>query len=92
MSHIEYETFGQELVFHTAPTLLGIKCVNLISLPKDRFDIHSHIRIFNSRASGKSLKIKKLYDYENRSLLLIYNEKLMKKRISDDEVREILPC
>lgn len=92
MSKIEYETFGRELAFHTAPTLLGIKCGSLISLPTDRFDIHTHIRIFNGRASGKSLKIRKLYDYKNRALLLIYNEKLMQKRLADDEVRGLLSC
>lgn len=84
MSKIEYETFGRELAIHTAPTLLGIKCGSLISLPTDRFDIHTHIRIFNGRASRKSLKIRKLYEYKNRALLLIYNEKLMKKRLADE--------
>lgn len=92
MSKIEYETFGRELAIHTAPTLLGIKCGSLISLSTDRFDIHTHIKIFNGKASGKSLKIRKLYDYKNRALLLIYNEKLMQKRLADDEVKGLLSC
>lgn len=92
MSKIEYEIFGRELAIHTAPTLLGIKCGSLVSLSTDRFDIHTHIKIFNGKASGKSLKIRKLYDYKNRALLLIYNEKLMQKRLADDEVKGLLSC
>lgn len=90
MSKIEYKTFGQKLAMYTAPTLLGIKCGSLISLSTKEFDIHTHMNIFNSKASKKALKIRKLYDYNQRSLLLIYNEKLMQKRLANTEVKGLL--
>lgn len=92
MSKAEYEIFGKKLAVYTAPTLLGIKCGSLVSLSTEEFDIYTHIKTFNNKASGKALKIKKLYDYKNRSLLLIYNEKLMKKRLADNEVKNLLSC
>ncbi|MCM1506319.1 MAG: DUF3793 family protein [Ruminococcus flavefaciens] len=90
MSKTEYKNFSQKLALHTAPTLLGIKCASLVSLSTSEFDICSHINTFNSRAYRKNLKIIKLYDYEERSLLLIYNEKLMQKRLSDCAVKSLL--
>ncbi len=90
MSKIEYRNFGEKLAIYTAPTLLGIKCGSLFSISTAEFDIDAHIKIFNCKASGKSLKIKKLYDYKERSLLLIYNEKLMQKRLSDVEAKGLL--
>ncbi|MCM1529823.1 MAG: DUF3793 family protein [Alistipes sp.] len=90
MSKTEYRSFGEKLAVYSAPTLLGIKCGSLVSLSMSEFDLHSHIRMFNRRACGKSLKIKKLYDHNERSLLLIYNEKLMQKRLADDDVKNLL--
>jgi hypothetical protein len=90
MSIIEYKNFGQKLANYTAPTLLGIKCGSILSVSSDEFDIDAHIKIFNCRASKKLLKIKKLYDYKQRSVLLIYNEKLMKKRLADSQVKDML--
>lgn len=92
MSKTEYRNFGEKLAMYTAPTLLGIKCGSLVSLSTAEFDLHSHISTFNHKACGKALKIRKLYDHNERSLLLIYNEKLMQKRLADDEVKGLLSC
>lgn len=90
MSRIDYITFWQKLAMHTAPTLLGIKCGSLISLSTSDFDINEHIRIFNSKAHVKSLKIRKLCECKGHSLLLIYNENLMQSRLADNEVKSLL--
>lgn len=90
MSKTEYLSFGEKLAMHTAPTLLGIKCGSLVSLSSAEFDLNSHIEMFNQKACGKGLKIRKLYDNKGRSLLLIYNKKLMQKRLADNDVKELL--
>lgn len=90
MSKTEYERFGRTLAFHTAPTLLGIKCANLISLSKDEFDTDRHSQIFNSRAFSKGLKSRILCDCKKRTLLLVYSEKLLSKRLEDEGIRNLL--
>ena len=56
LSKAEYDNFGQKLAFHTAPTLLGIKCASLVSLSSAEFDLDFHTQYFNSRAAAKGLK------------------------------------
>lgn len=56
LSKTEYDNFGQKLAFHTAPTLLGIKCASLVSLSSTEFDLDFHMQYFNSRAAAKELK------------------------------------
>lgn len=56
MSAAEYRKFGEKLAFHSAPTLLGIKCANLISLSLDEFEIGFHSELFNRKAVSKGLK------------------------------------
>ena len=90
MPEAEYENFGRKLAFYTAPTLLGIKCASLISLSCAEFDLEFHSEYFNSRAAGKMLKIKILRSSESRKLLLVYNEKLLTKRLSECDVKGIL--
>lgn len=90
MSETEYNNFYKKLAFYTAPTLLGIKCASLVSLSSDEFDLDFHTRNFNRRAASKSLKIKILQSGENKKLLLVYNEQLLKKHLAEYDVRCIL--
>lgn len=90
MSKIEYDNFGQKLAFHTAPTLLGIKCASLVSLSSAEFDLDFHTRYFNSRAAAKGLKIRILCRCSDRALIFVYNEKLLKKCLADNAVRSVL--
>ncbi len=90
MLNEKYGNFERKLAFHTAPTLLGIKCGSLISLAKSEFDADRQLFEFNLRAAKKGLKIKILCDCGKKTLLLVYNEKLMRKRLEQAEVREML--
>lgn len=90
MSEHENRNFSQKLAFHTAPTLLGIKCANLISLSANEFNIEEQSRHFNMKASSKGLKSKVLCSCGSKMLLLIYSEKLMRARLADEKVRELL--
>lgn len=90
MSKAEYNSFGQKLAFHSAPTLLGIKCASLISLSSSEFDLDFHSEYFNRRASVKGLKSRILCGCGGRRLFLVYSEKLLEKRLSDNAIRCIL--
>ncbi len=90
MSEAEHKDFGRRLAFHTAPTLLGIKCASLVALPSAELDIEQNSEYFNKRAEPKGLKSKVLCCCKSRKQVLIYNEALMEKRFADPEIRRIL--
>ena len=60
MSKEECRRFEKKLAFHTAPSLLGIKCASLFTLSRSEFDIGGNARRFNRRAAARGLKIKVL--------------------------------
>lgn len=90
MSLVEYNNFGRKLAYHTAPTLLGIKCASLISLQSSEFDLDFHTHYFNRRAAVKGLKSRLICRCRNRTLLLVYREEMLQKRLSEAGAREIL--
>lgn len=90
MSLSEYKKFGQKLAFHSAPTLLGIKCANLFSLSVSEFDIDVHSEIFNRKAISKGLKSRVLCFCGAKALLFIYSERLLEMRLCDPEAQALL--
>ncbi|MBQ8298116.1 MAG: DUF3793 family protein [Ruminococcus sp.] len=90
MSVSEYKSFGEKLAFHSAPTLLGIKCASLISLSVNEFDIDVHSEMFNRKAVAKGLKSKVLCKCGEKALFFVYSEKLLEKRFCDPAIREVL--
>ena len=90
MSKAEYCSFGRKLAFHTAPTLLGIKCASLFSLSSSEFDLEFHSRYFNLRAAALGLASRILCRCQNRSLLLVYSREQLANRLSDGAARAIL--
>lgn len=90
MSQTERASFGKLLAFHAAPTLLGIKCASLVSLSRTEYDVKAHSGYFNRKASAKGLKSRVLCGCRNRVLLLVYNERLLEKRLFDVNVRALL--
>lgn len=90
MSEAAHRDFGRRLAFHTAPTLLGIKCASLVGLPSEELDIEQNSEYFNSRAGQRGLKCKVLCSCQTRKQVLIYSEVLMEKRLADPEIRRTL--
>ena len=90
MSKEEYFSFNRKLAFHTAPTLMGIKCASLIALSCSEFDIDIHLRIFNRRAAERGLKIRIMHLCETRCVLLVYNEKKLYARLREAETAAML--
>lgn len=81
MSVTECLQFERKLAFHTAPSLLGIKCANLISVKKSDFNIPEHLTRFNQKAAAKKLKIRIIRSYADRVLLLLYSKKLLEHQL-----------
>ena len=93
MSKEECRRSEKKLAFHTAPSLLGIKCASLFTLSRSEFDICGNARRFNRRAAARGLKIKVLREEcscAGRSLILVYSPKLLAARLSAPENRELL--
>lgn len=86
----DYSSFERKLVFHTAPSLLGIKCASLMSLNKTEYDIDANAEYFNRRAAVKGLRIKTLCECGSRMLLLVYNEEKLACRLAGSECRDVL--
>ena len=90
MSTEEYHSFGRKLAFHTAPTLLGIKCASLVSLSRLEFDLGVHMCTFNRRASEKGLKIRIMHVCDTRCVMLVYNEKKLYERLHEKQTAAML--
>jgi hypothetical protein len=86
----ECSQFEQKLAYHTAPTLLGVKCASLLSLSSSEFDLVENTERFNRRTVSKGLKLKILCSCKNRVLILLYNEKLLRSQLSKPESVDIL--
>lgn len=90
MSEKDYRYFGQKLAFHSAPTLLGVKCANMISISSEELDIDVQAEYFNLKAVSKGLRCRKLCSCGKKALLLVYSEKLLSARLADSEIRALL--
>lgn len=90
MSKTEYDNFGHKLAFHTAPTLLGIKCASLVSVSSAEFDLGFHTGYFNRKAASKGLKSRILCSCGNRALMFVFSGKLLGKQLADSAVRSVL--
>ena len=86
----EYGLFERKLAFNAAPALLGIKASNMLSLSKNDFNINENIRRFNAKTAERGLYIHILCECENKSLILVYNRRLLQKRLSDELIRRFL--
>ena len=90
MYDYEYSLFERKLAFHAAPSLLGIKAASMLSLSRNEFDISDNIKRFNKKAAAKDLHIAVLCECENKALILVYNRKLLERRLSDNIIRSFL--
>ena len=76
MSELERCELDSELALHTAPTLLGVKCANLISFARSEETIAEYLEGFTERLSANGFRAKQLCKCRERILVYIYNEKM----------------
>lgn len=87
---MDYLCFEEKLAFHAAPTLLGIKAANMLSINKSEFNAKANVRRFNEMTEKKGLRIDILCECGKKLLILVYNKKLLEKRLSDPSIRDFL--
>lgn len=90
MSVSECMQFEKKLAFFMAPSLLGIKCANLVSLNRTEYDLPTHLARFNRKAASKGLQLKILCTCQSRTLVLLYNKILLERQLSGKRQKEIL--
>ena len=87
MSELERQSFERTLAVHSAPTLLGIKCANLISVAVNECGFLSYQHEFE-RHSG--LRMRVLCKCHERQLLYVYHETLLAMQLSQPDIRAFL--
>ena len=87
MSELERQSFERTLAVHSAPTLLGIKCANLISVAIDECDMCDYTQEFEYRSE---LKMRVLCKCHDRRLLYVYHEMLLRMQLSQPEILRFL--
>ena len=90
MSEVERLEIDSTLAFHSAPTLLGVKCANLISLNMNDRTMSEYLREFTDKLSDSGLCAKQLCKCRKRTLVYICNEKMLDAWLKMTQVREFL--
>ena len=90
MSELERKSIDNVFAFHSAPTLLGVKCANLISFDRNEFTISEYLRRFADKLSASGLFAKQLCKCRERTLVYIYNEKMLAAWLKMPDVSEFL--
>lgn len=77
MSEPERTSIESGIAFHGAPTLLGVKCANLISFNMNECTMSEYLHEFADKMSDSGLCAKQLCKCKNRTLVYIYNRKML---------------
>lgn len=87
MSEFQRQSLERTLAVHSAPTLLGIKCANLISVAMDTGDVRGYRQEFENR-SGLQMRV--LCRCRERMLLYVYHETLLAMQLAQPETMRFL--
>ena len=90
MSEVERRNIDNVLAFHSAPTLLGVKCANLISFDRNENTITEYLYESQAKLSENGLTAIQLCRCRKRSLVYIYNEKMLTAWLSMPKVQQFL--
>lgn len=90
MSEHDREKFEQKLAFHSAPTLLGVKCANLFAVKQTEQPVSDIKEYFRTYVPLQSISIRILCRCRERALVYIYHKELLEMWLSDDRVAEYL--
>lgn len=77
MSEAERYEIDADIAFYSAPTLLGVKCANLISLDRNESTMKEYLRFFTEKLSDNGLCARQLCRCRKRTLVYIYNETML---------------
>ena len=90
MSEVERREIDNALAFHSAPTLLGVKCANLISIDRNEKTIAEYLLSFSEKMSVNGFRARQLCKCRERTLVYIYNEKMLGAWLKMPDEAELL--
>lgn len=90
MSECEKHEFENTLALHTAPTLLGVKCANLVSVSQSERTVRSYVESCAESAAAHGVRMKILCRCRERTLVYVYHEKLLSAWLSRADVGNFL--
>ena len=90
MSEVERKSIDGVLAFHGAPTLLGVKCANLISFDRNECTMSEYLQEFADKLADCGLCAKQLCKCRERILVYIYNKKMLTAWLSMPQVQQFL--
>ena len=71
MSECEKHEFENTLALHTAPTLLGVKCANLVSVSQSERTVRSYVESCAESAAAHGVRMKILCRCRERTLICL---------------------
>ncbi len=83
-------SIDEKIVFHAAPSLLGIKPSSMLTLSESDDEIERYINTFNKKAEHRGIHIKVLSKVSSRTLILVYGDRLISKVLCDNESKDML--
>lgn len=90
MSERERRSLDSLMAFHSAPTLLGLKCASLISFDRSEDTMAEYLHGFALEMIGSGLCARQLCKCRKRTLVYIYNRKMLSAWLGMPQVRELL--
>jgi len=90
MSEVERRSIDSVLAFHSAPTLLGVKCANLISFDRNERTMAEYLHELAEKLSASGLCAVQLCRCRARTLVYIYNAKMLEAWLDMPQVRDFL--
>ena len=90
MSEVERRNIDNVFAFHSAPTLLGVKCANLISFDTDEETMSEYLQEFAVKMAELGLCAKQLCKCRKRTLVYIYNGKMLDAWLKMPQVNDFL--
>lgn len=90
LSENERISIEKELAFHGAPTLLGVKCASLISFDTGEETIAEYLRNIRGKLSGSGLCAVQMCKCRKRTLVYIYNRRMLAAWLKMPEVADFL--
>ncbi len=85
-----YHAFQLTLAQHSAPTLLGLKCANLVSFHAVQQEVALAASQFNRLVRERGLRSRILCQCRKRTLLLVYNVAQLSARLRQPDVQSRL--
>lgn len=90
MSEKDQRKFEKMLAFHSAPTLLGVKCANLFAVDQTELSARDIKQFFGSKDALKGLSVRSLCSCNKRALVYVYHNALLDMWLSNERVTAFL--